>query len=333
MEAKGIIKNIDKFNDIKLATGIDLTLYATRNRRVNLSSSGVSTETYGSKWFMTHKGRGLFKTYDSYFDKKTKQIRMYNELLCQELCKQVGIRCATYERAHINGIDGLITYDFVGKNKMVTIFDFMRVDKNLELNLLDCARAIDIYAYNGYSINKKQAIVDLYKMIVFDTITLQTDRNPHNINMLYDGKKIQVAPLIDNEFAFGGERLIDSMEFEEECESLVTFDDLVSKHAKSSKIFTFDDCYTSDDRRYKNNIQQITFYAKKHPALMNVLQNMLQNLDIDKAMAELDRQGAQVNPYYKEYIRGIVTKTKSLLVAQKKQRVYKEELNDYENIY
>ena len=49
--------------------------------------------------------------------------------------------------------------------------------------------------------------MDIYRIAVFDTITMQTDRHINNIFFLIDKKtkEVKVAPLIDNEFAFFGQ--------------------------------------------------------------------------------------------------------------------------------
>ncbi|MBQ7884692.1 MAG: hypothetical protein IJ318_01170 [Clostridia bacterium] len=334
MIKQGIIKNIGKFNDIKLATGLDMTLYATQPREANLTNTGISTETFGDKWFLTPKGRALFKTYDSGYSKEIRQIRMLNELLCQELCAQVGIACATYEPAQKDGQDGLITYDIAGEeNSLVPIHRLIRVKRGLDTTLFGCAEAIDVYAYNGYAVNKKQVIVDLFKILVFDTLTLQTDRNDNNINFLFANnfKGIRVAPLIDNEFAFCGERLMDWLT----CQNVDEIDiqDILSMHALKSKIFTFDDACTANAKRLQNNVELIAFYAKKHPALKTALNNMLQNLNPKQAFAVLEQQGVVVNEYYKQYVCEIVETTKHMLLAERGKRVSKALLNDYENIY
>lgn len=329
---QGILKNVDKFNDIKLAKGIDMTLYATKSREVNWSSVGISTKTFGDKWIITPKGRGLFKTFDDWYRTDTKNIRMLNELLCQELCNQVGIRCATYELAEIDGIKGIITYDFVGKSKLVPLHKFVAIKKGLDPNLLDCAEAMDVYIDNGYLIDKKQAVIDLYKILVFDTLTLQTDRNENNLNFLFEkGKKIKVANLIDNEFAFCGERIFKWLEVEHS--ENYSMSQILTEHVLESKIFTFDDNYVANLKRLNNNLANIALYAKKHPALMTTLKNMLNNINPTKAFLELKKQGVEVNPYYQNFVKEIIDYTKEMILNHKHKRISKIDLNDVENIY
>lgn len=330
---QGILKNVHKFNDIKLATGIDMTLYATKERKVDWSSVGVSTQTFGGKWIITPKGRGLFKSYDSAYSSQIRNIRIINELLCQELCHQVGIRCATYEPATLANVQGLVTYDFVGGDKLVPLYKFVQITKGKDCSLIDCATAIDEYLLQGYDIDKKQAVIDLYKLIVFDTLTLQTDRNENNVNFLFSKQgTIKVADLIDNEFAFCGELINkwldtpDSVDFD--------MQDIISQHVLESKMFMVDgNGYVTAPNRVSKNIEQIVFYAKKHPALMTALKNMLNNIDTDKAFENVRALGIEVNDEYQEYVYRIVECTKHLIKEYKHKRVDKDYLEDVENIY
>lgn len=329
---QGILKNVDKFNDIKLAKGLDLTFCATKDRKINWQKVGISTETFGDKWILTPKGRGLFKSFDTFYSTSTKNIRICNELLCRELCKQVGIRCAEYELAEIDGIKGLITYDFVGKNKLVPLNHFVEINKQSECNLIGCVEAFDTYAEKGYIFDKKQAIIDLFKLIVFDTLTLQTDRHENNVNFLFEkGKKISVATLFDNEFAFCGERLLKWVELERSKN--MTFSDILSEHVLESKIFTFDDEYVMNTKRLYNNLKNIAFYAKKHQTLKTTLKNMLDNINPTKAFIEIKKQGAIVNPYYQNFVTEIIQNAKDMIKNHMHMRVYKQELADAENIY
>lgn len=330
---QGILKNVHKFNNIKLATGIDMTLYATQKRKVDWSSVGISTVSYGNKWIVTPKGRGLFKSYDSTYGAEIKNIRIVNELLCQELCHQVGIRCATYEPASLDGVQGLVTYDFAGKDKIVPLYKFIQIVKGTDCSLLDCVNAIDEYQFQGYDINKKQAVVDLYKLIVFDMLTLQTDRNENNVNFLFskDGT-IKVADLIDNEFAFCGELIMQWLNNNESEE--FTMSDIISQYVLQSKMFMVDgNGYVSTSNRVSQNLEQITFYAKKHPALKKTLKYMLENIDTDKAFENIKAQGIEVNDEYQEYVHRIVDCTKNLILQYRHKRVPKEDLQDVENIY
>ncbi|MBE7074601.1 MAG: hypothetical protein E7376_01295 [Clostridiales bacterium] len=337
MVTKGIIKNVHKFNNIKLAKGIELELYTTQERSTEtVGTTGVSTESYGGKWFITPKGRALFKSFDTRYGEEIWKIRIYNELLCQELCRQVGIRCAQYERATFEGLDGLVTYDIAKDCELINIENFIyEINNELDINLLSCSEVIDEYMLKGYNINKRQVMTDLYKIIVFDTLTMQTDRNIYNINLLYDevANRITVAPLIDNEFAFCGERLMAWL-LEENTEIENTdYDNVVLQHSRESKIFTFDEGYYSSNKQFDNNIENLTFYAKKHPAFKNALEQIVKNINPKLAIEKLKLSGVKASKEYEEFVCKIVQLSKEKILNSKHKRVSKELINDYENIY
>lgn len=144
-------------------------------------------------------------------------------------------------------------------------------------------------------------------------------------------KKISVATLFDNEFAFCGERLLKWVELE--CSKNMTFSDILSEHVLESKIFTFDDEYVMNTKRLYNNLKNIAFYAKKHQTLKTTLKNMLDNINPTKAFIEIKKQGAIVNLYYQNFVTEIIQNTKDMIKNHMHMRVYKQELADAENIY
>lgn len=182
-----VIKNIEKYNDIKLAKGLDLMSYSTKKRHINkYVGVGVSTEIYGERWFRLPKGDAIFKSFEGQYGEDIREIRMLNELICQELCKQVGIKCAEYESATFGDTQGLVSYNIADKNeKLESLHQFMkRVHLYSEPNLEDLSEVLNRYANRGYRFDKQQMILDVYKMIIFDFLTLQTDRNASNVNVL-----------------------------------------------------------------------------------------------------------------------------------------------------
>ena len=332
MITKGILKNLDKFTNIKLAKGVNIELFVTDDRKCDKNSVGVSTETYGDKWFLTPKGKALFKTYDSSYSYNIRNIRIVNELLCKELCDQIGLDCAEYEPAHIKGLNGLLTYDIAGKNKLVSLESFLKIRKNTTANLYETSCIIDKYLTKGYNINKPEVIKGLYKTILFDTITLQTDRNVRNINFLYNSKtkSFKLAKLIDNEFAFCGEF------FTYECDykniTKYDFSDIIDDYSLTAKIFTFNDSYYANKSRFKNNVEYLVLYAKKYPAFNNLLKETLNNIDVKKAFAILEKNKIEINDEYKEYVCTIVEEVKNFIINKRRQKISKEDLEDLENI-
>lgn len=333
MTAKGILKNVNKFNKIKLAKGVDIALFVTDDRKCDKHSIGISTETYGDKWFLTPKGKALFKTYDSSYGYKMRNIRMVNELLCKELCDQIGLDCAEYEPAHIRGLDGLLTYDIAGKDRLVSLESFLKIKKNTTANLYETSCIIDKYLIKGYNINKSEVIKGLYKTILFDTITLQTDRNISNINFIYNSKTktYKLAKLIDNEFAFCGEFFVCECDYKNL--SNYDFRDIINDYSLTAKIFTFNDSYYANKSRFKNNIEYLVLYAKKYPAFNKLLKETLQNIDVKEAFNNLEKKEIEINNEYKEYVCAIVDEVKNVIIKKRRQKTNKEDLEDLENIY
>lgn len=148
MERRYLIKNIGKYPDIKLATGLDLKTFSRTKRYISVyGGSGVSTEDYAGAWFLIDKNgtkqKAIFKTYNSWFAENLRTNRMFNELLCEQLCNQIDLPCAKYESAHIKDQDGLVSYNILGENeRLVTFAQFLKYEPT-EINLKEISTAID----------------------------------------------------------------------------------------------------------------------------------------------------------------------------------------------
>ena len=130
MTEKAVIKNIKKYNDIRLARGLKLNEVPTTVRNGN---NGISTEKFGRSWYMLPKGRAIFKTYgdtDNFFN-SIRNLRLVNELLCYELAKQMNVPCAEYELASKGLNKGIVTYDVAKEGeKIVNLYDFYNIADN-----------------------------------------------------------------------------------------------------------------------------------------------------------------------------------------------------------
>ena len=328
----GILKNLKKYNNIKLAKGLNLQFFVTapRGKRKYI---GISTTSFGDKWFITPRGRAIFKTYDSEFGKEIRNIRIVNELVCMELCKQMGIGCAEYQPAHIQGQDGLLSYDIADGKKLVSFCDFISVSKRIEPNLFGAISAMDKYIEKGYKINKKEMVIFLYKTILFDTLTLQTDRNQRNFNFLYDAKAKEFKPakLIDNEFAFCGELL--SQWLTNDYGTEFGMHDILYEYNLTGKMLTFDGDYVANAGRVRKNIENLVLYAKKHKSLMSVLNESIRQIDVSGAFEAVENMGFVVNKDYKDYVGSLVFNLKKMILLEKDKKITREELADIERIF
>ena len=330
MKHKFIIKNIGKYNNIKLAQGLELGQFRMLPRKTtDHVGTGISTGTYGDYWFDMPKGKALFKTFYGY-GREIRNTRMYNELLCNELCSQIGMPCAEYESAHFEEDDGVVSYNIIKKGETLQSLDeFAYGTPDGEINLEALSVVFDEYIEDGYKINKKQAIIDLYRIAVFDYLTLQTDRNDSNINMVYTprNKSYKVAPLFDNEFAFAGQALLRLKE-----KKLYTSDKLMSVYKDYCKMLaiSYDD-YENKHRIY-NQVKLISAYAQKYPVLKKVVVDMLENINIDKAIASLEQKGHTISKEYKEYVKNIMTYTTQTLSEAIKENFSQKDISELENI-
>ena len=329
MKYRFIVKNIKKYNNIKLAKGVALKQFAMLPRDTTGSAdTGISTGTYGDYWFKTPNGKALFKTFYGY-GHEIRNIRMYNELLCNELCKQIDMPCAEYETAYYEEDNGVITYNILKQGeKLQALDDFAYETPDGEINLEIMSKVFDEYIQTGSKINKKQEILNLYRIAVFDYLTMQTDRNDRNISMVYNSRKnsFKVAPLFDNEFAFAGQALL-KLKNNNMCLS----DKLFYVYTNQCKMFSisYDNC---DNQRIKKQVKYIAAYAKKYPAMKQIVQNMLENLDVEKAIQNLEQQGHTISREYKEYVKNIMTYTTHTLSEAINQQVSQKDISDLENV-
>ena len=170
---KPVIKNIGRFENIKLATGVILD-DKPKKFRANYTTSnftGISTKEYGKYWFNINGKKAIFKSFDTL--KATKPARIVNELLCAELAKQVGVECAQCESATIDNKNGIISYNVANKNEeMVSARDFKLYMGVLDLNhsFVSYSRILRLYKECGYKFNLADEMLKLYKVVVFDML-------------------------------------------------------------------------------------------------------------------------------------------------------------------
>ena len=232
---------------------------------------------YYNKWFNLKKGKAIFKTFDT--QEQTKNNRIVNELICQELAKQVGLSCAEYELANLDGETGLVSYNVAKNNKKLingVELCFYAGLKYCNNCIYEYKEAAKIFAQKNSDVNVRQIVLDLYKIAVFDCLTMQTDRHDKNLFFITDSKhNLKVAPLIDNELAFKGNMLYyytilksiskeNIMDIELECENV-----LYIKEQNSMS--------------YANYVKEVVSFAKKNKAAKEVLDFYLTNLNIKKA--------------------------------------------------
>lgn len=177
--------NFDEIIDEELITVI-------KNDRLANRRFVFSFEYDGEKYFYKYNWIGI----------------PYNELVAEELLKDFGISCVSYDLAVCSGKKGNISKTFK-KEKAIYIdgeeilSNFWSNDKYIEThnNLEDIWDALE-YRYDNYP-NKRKIIEKLMKKIVnifvFDIISCQYDRHSVNWQIMESDDEIDIAPLYDNE--------------------------------------------------------------------------------------------------------------------------------------
>ena len=310
MIKEGILKNYPKFKVLKMASGINLENANFTKRKKEVNAPSTSLKKYGNYWFKLKKGNALFKTYDSDYNSEIRELRIINELICQNLAKQIGIPYAEYEPAHMGEDTGLVTYNVVNDGqKLVPLAKFLSFDLTLRNNLVDISTAVTYYRDLGYNINS-DVLYNIYTYIVFDALTLQTDRNNYNVYFILDKatNTFTVSPLFDSEYAFNGEYLELS-----HSNMINTYDLLLKQYSFESKYLNIDYEMPGKTNTYYNNVKNICNLAKSDKIFNDFLTNALKKFNILSAINEVEKLGYEISDEYKEYLTKLTSKTKALM--------------------
>ncbi len=302
-----MLKNVGKYNKLK---PIDLDKFKTSNK--SMSNTGISTESYGNVWFLLPKGRAIFKTYDDEIYPKIKKIRYLNELVCCELAKILNISCAEYEPA-VKEKDGktkngLISYK-VNKRwqKLVTAYDVSEYIGSLSFN--EIYEEIYEKTEEDGMILDKNFKFDLYKLVFFDLMTMQQDRHFCNIHIIDDKKNNfrSLAPLIDNEMAFG---VLTINDYKKNGKPLDVQDIIKDMDCTPSvKYIKMNDFYT-----YTHSLRELVDYAKGKTKYFEFLQNAIKNFNIKYAIEKVEDKGIVIPEQYKKYMIRLTDEIKRVVV-------------------
>lgn len=310
MIKEGILKNYPKFKVLKMANGINLENVKFVRRKKDVNAPSTSLKTYGNYWFKLKKGNALFKTYDSDYNSEIRELRIINELICQNLAKQIGIPYAEYEPAHIGNDTGLVTYNVVKNGeKLVSLAKFLSFDLTLRNNLVDISTAVNYYRDLGYNV-ESSVLYDIYTYIVFDALTLQTDRNNYNVYFALNKETntFTVAPLFDSEYAFNGEYLALS-----HTNMINTYDLLLKQYSFESKYLNIDYEMPGKTDTYYKNMINICNLAKSDKKFGDFLTNALKKFNILSAISKVEQLGYEISDEYKDYLIKLTSKTKALM--------------------
>ena len=281
----GILKNKNTFGRMKLANKIFLTKKVESRNGEN----GISTEKFGKQWFITPKGKALFKTYGLEYS-AIGYLRLENELISSYIAKQLGLSVAEYEPAQYQIFEGLATYDYQKEgDRVIDAHKLLKMANCQTENLVEFMEAVKTINKQGnYKIDVQKMESDMFKMIVFDSLTFQEDRGLQNILFLLNenNKTIRMAPITDNEFAFGGFQ--GNVLFNEKGIDREFF----LKNHSHNILFTIKPMeYNGVKSKYVKVAQDIVEYASKRPELKEFLKTALSTLNYKQAIQRINATG------------------------------------------
>ena len=331
IELEAIIKDKKRYKLIKFPKGMDLTDCKVEKRSSN--NLGVSTKRFGKNWFVTKRGKALFKNYD--IDKTG--LRIVNELLYDELAKQIGLPVAEYLPADYKSypieyllrvdkdqikkpdpeeiVHGLVSIKVTKSNEQLFSgqqlldYDSFWGAETLE----DYMKALDIFEEGeGYYVDKRGIKSQFYKMMTLDYLTFMEDRHCMNVCFIKNDKDryLIAAPVIDNEMCFAGKSLWLDGQYDGKYLSDISLKEFLAIHAKGMRLFVNNETdYTalsSAKEVYETNVKALVELATKSKNMKKFLSETVENIDINKAFENVEKQGYEVTPEYKEYVNNLM---------------------------
>ena len=300
-----MLKNIEKYIKLKC---VNLKNVETIDSNIE---RGVSSEEFGNVWFLLPKGNAIFKTYANRFLNNVKDERFVNELLCCELAKMVGVDCAEHEVATKNGRVGILSYNILRKDE--TLRTLAQVYLYNDLTLSDIYQGVKEDCEKRAITLDKDFAFDLYKMMVFDILTLQQDRHASNIHIVHNEKFNfrKLSPLIDNEFAFCTKSLGFTKAKYEDFQNF-----LFTSMNDGYKTRMYNYLKIKRNESYEENLSRLVDYARIDKRRYDFLKNAIKNFDVDKAFDIIENKYSVFLPNYKKYVKNVSNIIKNELVKR-----------------
>ena len=320
-QKKMILKNTKKYSILKLAKGLDLGQFMFYSANYSVRNNFKEA----SDWVYTGDERVFFKSGETGYYGFVSSHKVVNELLYDELAKQVGVPVANYEPASLDDVSSLISHDvtYYTDFELGSICGMMNVPFNYEITFEEIIKNFaHMQGFEDYRYDQKKIIVDLYKMMVLDSLTFQEDRHDENVHLLVNSnrKVFQLSPIIDNEYAFGAKTLNFFLEMQSFRKGSMDKQSFLAKHASNMRIVmtkkTRDEEYT---KKYSANVKDLIKFAYDKPECKHFLVNCLKTLDIDKAIANVEKMGYQISDDYKEYLKDLLEMSKEIFAENIKE--------------
>ena len=179
--------------------------------KLNVNFPAESRERMGNpnrdkNWIDFNGKKALYKEAVKLDDEENSSI--YAELIIEELAKQADIKTAHCDLVKLNGKPGILSYSVINEDEELhSLNSFIGETKDSEeyfdtVDLVDMLKKTVEYLGNeGLSKEEtRKIIVDMQKLLAFDTFIMATDRHTENISFVRDVQgNISLAPIYDNE--------------------------------------------------------------------------------------------------------------------------------------
>lgn len=150
---------------------------------------------------------------------------------------------------------------------------------------------------------------------------MQCDRNSTNIDFLvnYKRKTISLAPMFDNELSFCVQTFEDFIN--EKNDINISAADFFEKYFKQAVNISILDNYKKISA-YEKNLKEAVAFAKTNTEMNHFLKRSLENLNIEKAIEDVEKKGVEISPEYKQYLIKIVMYSKNLINEEYKKNLF-----------
>lgn len=312
MENKTILKNRDKYKVLKMAKGINLGKFRYLHDKDDIFNK---TDVF-SNWINTGNDSVYFK--GKYMDifSHTNKHRVISELVVDKIAKQLGIYVAKYEPAHVGKNKALVSYN-VAKNEnqnlvFMSRFDVLGGDNSFNISFQKIAKNWNkVEEFKYYNVDKNNILFGLYKILLLDALTFQEDRHEQNIFFIINdlANTITLAPIIDNEFAFGLKTLDYYLDIGNKISTSFDTKEFLRFHGANMRYVAMESTYSErvkDDKKYQKNVKDIVKLAQKDCIYKAFLIQSLKNIDIQKAILDVEKMGYKISPEFKKYMCDLV---------------------------
>ena len=162
-------------------------------------------------WIIYNGERFLFKAIDNF------DCNVWGELLSESVAHTLNIPCAEYRACTLHGKKGVLSKSFVYRDTTLMLGTEV-LQKYCLLHLKKHSDVKHIFHYFNHvkgicSILKDNDNISdgeyhkieeyLFQMLLFDLVTLQSDRHPNNWGVMVKDNCIKPALLFDNDVSFG----------------------------------------------------------------------------------------------------------------------------------